>query len=353
MEEHPMEQHPTFEARKRDHIKISLEDRSQSRTGPGFDRIDLIHDALPELDFQDIDLRTETLGLSLAAPYFVSSMTAGHHEGRALNTALAKFAERRGLLMGVGSQRRELSDPEARGEWTELRKIAPRTRFAGNIGLSQLIETPLEKILALVDSLEASLLFVHTNPLQEALQGEGTPRFRGGLEALRRLTKASKVPVVLKEVGCGFSQATLNKLKDSGLAAVDVSGRGGTHWGRVEAARLEGTNPKHDSAWLFSEWGISTVDSLLAAREAQVPFELWASGGVRNGLEVAKLLALGASMVGLAQPWLKAAAESDADQALENFANALDFELKTALFCTGSRAPADLRQIQRWTWRKN
>lgn len=354
MEESPMEQHPTFESRKRDHLKISLEDRSQSGVGPGFDRVELLHEALPEIDFHEVDLSTSCLGRTVSAPYFISSMTAGHSGGRRINVALANFAQERGLLMGVGSQRRELADGAAREEWRELRRHAPKALLVGNVGLSQVIEHPVGSILGLLESLESAALFVHTNPLQEALQAEGTPRFRGGLAALTELCKRSPVPVILKEVGCGFSAATMSRLRETGLAAVDVSGRGGTHWGRVEAARLSTSSARHDSAWLFSEWGISTVDSLVAAREAATGgLELWASGGVRHGLDVAKALALGATMVGLARPWLEAVTKDETGEALGRLADALDFELRTALFCTGSRTSRDLRENQRWSWRRN
>ena len=150
-------------------------------------------------------------------------------------------------------------------------------------------------------------MIVHTNPLQECIQPEGTPHFKGGLQALENLCRDLAVPVILKETGCGFSRKTLEKLKGVGLAAVDVSGKGGTHWGRVEARRLPAGHVREAAGESFADWGHTTVDSLMAARGVEWPRELWASGGVRNGLDAAKLIALGADLVGLAKPVLEAA----------------------------------------------
>lgn len=342
------ESNTQFENRKRDHIRIALDPRSQTEGQNGLDSIELIHEALPDLDFKEVDISTSFFfsgtSVPLSSPIFISSMTAGHDKGREINEALARLSDRRQILMGVGSQRRELTDSNAAEEWAQVRKQAPKAKLLGNIGISQLIKTPIDQIRRLIEATEALALFVHVNPLQEALQPEGTPNFKNSLQAIENLAKFAQIPVIVKEVGCGFSLETLKRLEGAGVFAVDVAGLGGTHWGRVEGYRSDEKELLHQVAQTFANWGVSTVQSVLNAQEARVSYEVWASGGVRNGLEVAKLLALGAKKVGIAKPFLEAALhESDAsDEALENLLNRLELELKIALFCTGSKNVSEL-----------
>ena len=226
-----------FESRKADHIRLALDAATQTDGFSGLDQIRLTHEAFPEIDFKDVDTSLEIFKTRVSAPIFVSSMTAGHAGSLNLNLVMARVCEKRNWIMGVGSQRKQLGDVKAEQEWVEIRKSCPRVRFFGNIGLSQLIKEPTENIRRLLDSLQAEAMIVHTNPLQECLQPEGTPQFRGGLKALERLCKELGAPVIVKETGCGFSKATLQRLNGLGVAAVDVSGLGGTHWGRVEGGR--------------------------------------------------------------------------------------------------------------------
>ena len=337
-----------FEQRKRDHIRIALDPRSQTQGQTGLENIELIHEALPELNFKEVDISTSFVfgsdSFFLSSPIFISSMTAGHENGQEINKALARLSDRRQILMGVGSQRRELQDEQASHEWQLVRQQAPKALLIGNIGLSQLIQSPIDKIRRLVDSVEALGLFVHLNPLQEVLQPEGTPNFKSGLNAIENLVKLLPVPVIIKEVGCGFSEATLKRLDSIGVYAVDVSGKGGTHWGRVEGLRSSEEQMLYKVSQTFADWGIPTVQSLLNAGKAQVSYEVWASGGVRNGLELAKLCALGAKRVGLAKPFLQAALKGD--EALESVLDQLELELKTAMFCTGSAQISDL--LTKW-----
>lgn len=339
------ESNSQFEKRKRDHIRIALDPRSQTAGQSGLDSIELIHEALPNLDFKEVDISTSFVfngqANFLSSPIFISSMTAGHEKGREINEALARLSDRRKILMGVGSQRRELNDSNAAEEWVVVRKQAPHAHLLGNIGITQLIKTPIDKVRRLVDSIEAKALFVHLNPLQEALQPEGTPSFKHGLEAIENLVKIAGVPVIVKEVGCGFSVPTLKRLENTGIFAVDVSGKGGTHWGRVEGYRSEENDLLFKAAQTFSNWGISTVQSMLNAKEARVGYEIWSSGGVRNGLDIAKLCALGATKVGIAKPFLEAALIGD--EALDQLLNKLELELKIAMFCTGSKNLKDLQ----------
>ncbi|MEO7241346.1 MAG: alpha-hydroxy-acid oxidizing protein, partial [Variovorax sp.] len=208
---------------------------------------------------------------------------------------------------------------------------------------SQVITAPLAALRGLVDALEAQALVVHVNPLQEALQPEGTPKFKGAFSALTQVVRDIGVPVILKETGCGFSASTLHRLRDTGLAALDVSGLGGTHWGRIEGARSPTGSPQAQAAATFAGWGEPTAESVLnAVRELQATTEVWASGGVRSGLDAAKLIALGASQVGFAQPALEAALSGA--KALDDWMSAREYELRVALFCTGCERPSALRQ---------
>lgn len=333
-----------FEQRKSDHLRIALDPRSQTEGQGGLDSIQMIHEALPEMDFSEVDISTSFIfkdkKIPLSSPLFISSMTAGHEKGLDINQALTRLSDRRQIMMGVGSQRRELTDAEAAREWKTLRKQAPKALLLGNLGMAQLIRTPLDQVQRLVESTEALALFVHLNPLQECLQPEGTPHFKGAFAALEKLVKTLPVPVIVKEVGCGFSTATLKRLEGTGVHAVDISGLGGTHWGRIEGYRSGEEQILHKVAKTFANWGLSTLQCMRNAQEARVNYEIWASGGVRSGLDAAKLLALGANKVGVAQPFLEAALQGD--EALENLLQRLELELKISMFCTGCRDLKDL-----------
>ena len=337
-----------FEQRKRDHIRIALEASSQAVGESMLDQIQLMHEALPEIDFAEIIIESEFLHKP-AAPLFVSSMTAGHHDGLEINIALARACERKNWLMGVGSQRRQLSDENARAEWQKIRNEAPRARLIGNLGLAQVISEPVDKIRQLIDSLNAEALFIHTNPLQEAFQPEGTPQFRGGLVAIENLCKQLHVPIILKETGCGFSPHTLRRLQGLGLYAVDVAGLGGTHWGRVEGARSAESELLHKAAKTFANWGVSTVESLAYGLALQPGYALWASGGVRSGLDAAKFLAMGADKVGFAKPMIEAALNG-VDEVI-SLMNQIEYELKVALFCTGCKNLSELKHKKVWKWK--
>lgn len=337
-----------FESRKQDHLRLALDPRTQGEGLSKLDQVRLVHEALPDLNFDEIDLQSSYWGTPTRVPLFISSMTAGHGDSVALNARLARQAEKRGWAMGVGSQRRELSDASARQEWKNVRKEAPRAVLFGNLGIAQVITSKIADVQALVDNLEAKALFVHLNPLQEVLQPEGTPQFRGGHEKLTALCRELSVPVILKEVGCGISEASARRWQSLGLGAIDVAGLGGTHWGRLEGFRAPEGSLQAQAAQSFAGWGIPTVESLLEVKSLGLPLEVWASGGVRTGLDAAKLIALGADKVGLAQPVLRAALESEERLSLEM--ERIEFELKVALFCTGSKTPKELRDGRRWRW---
>lgn len=339
-----------FETRKQSHLEIALRPEIQAAESNSLEGIRLEHDALPEFDFSEVDLATPFLkGKSrraLATPFFVSGMTAGHASAATLNARLAAACAARGWIFGVGSQRREL-DPArpAIDAWSGLKTALPGLVVLGNLGLSQAVSASPAAVARLARNAEADAFCIHVNALQEVIQPEGTPAFRGGVAALRRLATKLGRPLILKETGCGFSRRTLAKLKDLKLAAVDVSGLGGTHWGRIEGVRAGqgGDAVRARAAETFANWGVTTVDSVrAAAKTLPKTVEIWASGGVRNGLDAAKLIALGATRVGFAKAALEAALKSEAD--LARWMETVEFELKTALFCTGARTPAELRK---------
>lgn len=341
-----------FQKRKEDHIKITLDSRSQFVGQNPLEKIQLQHTAFPELDWKDLSIESQFQDVTLGAPFFISSMTAGHAQGKNINLALAEFSSEKKILMGVGSQRKELTEDRAKKEWSELRKSFPKALLISNIGLSQLIETPIDKILEIIDNLKALGIFIHVNPLQECIQKEGTPQFRGGLKAIENLVKKSPVPVIVKEVGNGFSLSDRKRLQETGIYALDLSAKGGTDWARVEALRYVLKDQERASGLLYSHWGYDLIEMLNPQEKINVSYQIWGSGGIRTGLDVAKCIAMGCEKVGLAQPWLKAligqenlTAKKDFKvnpKALFSFYEQLEKELKIALFCTGSKSPKEL-----------
>ncbi len=334
-----------FEQRKADHITLALMHQNQALESNQLDSVHLTHEALPDFDFEALNISSTRLGVQVEKPFIVSSMTAGHEQAQALNRCLMEACATTGWAMGVGSQRRELTDSDASTVWRALRQAYPEVVLYGNLGIAQLITTPVDTVIKLIDALQASALIIHCNALQECIQPEGTPSFKGCWDALAALCHASPVPIVLKETGCGFSKSTLMRLNNIGIAAVDVSGLGGTHWGRIEGHRSEDNSILQQTAETFRNWGIDTVQSVQDAVAVSKGFEVWGSGGVRHGLDAAKLFALGATTVGFAKPMLKAALQS-AD-AVVQVMQKIEYELSVALFCTGSRCLNELKETIR------
>jgi len=346
-----------FETRKAQHIELSLDAKSQADGYSGTDLITLYHDALPEIDFSEVDISTKIFNKDLKTPFFIAGMTAGHEHAYELNLRLAKVAQKRGWAMGVGSQRRQVESFSSKSsleidQWKKLREICSELILFSNIGITQLITLSNEQLKKLTDSISAQALVVHLNPHQEVLQKEGTPYFRGAVSRLEKLVQEFHLPIILKETGSGFSEKTLNKIKNIPFSVVDVSGLGGTHWGRIEGQRGGSESLYYKASQTFSHWGVSTVESVLNSKKILSSQKIWASGGVRTGLDAAKLLAIGAERVGFAQPALQAALISE--EALDQWMNQIEFELKTALFCTGSQTMEQLKNGQGiWTLRTN
>ena len=337
-----------FTQRKKDHIQLALKQENQAEGKAGFQRIQLMHSALPESNFADVNISTKIFGKNIATPYIVTGMTGGWEGSLSINETIAQCCEKRGWIMGVGSQRRQIFDSQSGNEWEKIRKNHPQLILLGNIGLTQLIKTEISMIENLASSLSADGMVIHTNPLQEALQVEGTPEFKGGLKALEKLCQQLSIPVILKETGCGFSEKTLKQLSEMNLYAVDISGYGGTHWGRIEGSRTPQEHPLYDQAKAFKHWGISTIDSLLFAKKIQKNYEIWASGGIKNGCDAAKALALGASHIGLAKLIMQAALQGA--KILDQQMARLERELKIALFCTSCKTIEEMKQFTDWRW---
>lgn len=347
-----MELWPQFEARKREHLREALREEHQATQSQALDSIHLHHDALPELDRGEVRLGSLSLGKSMETPFFISGMTAGHADAPRLNRIFAAACEKRGWVFGLGSLRRDLTGGAPLEDWKIFREEFPKLEVLANLGVTQLPEIDESRLDGLLRDLRPHALVLHANALQECIQPEGTPRFRGVVARIRHLAQSISVPLVLKETGSGFSARTLKKLRGSGIRAIDVSGLGGTHWGRIEGARApEGSFAKQASR-TFASWGETTVDSVLAMKQELPETEIWASGGVRSGLDAAKLIALGAGRVGYAKSALVAAL--DGAEALDAWMALQEHELSLALFLTGSAHPADLRgQEGAWTRARN
>jgi isopentenyl-diphosphate delta-isomerase len=324
-----------FENRKRDHIRLSLDSLSQSRVDAGYSRIRLKHLALPEIDFNEVELKTHLLGHHFSSPHFISSMTAGHTQSLDINLNLARAAEKMNWLMAVGSQRRELTDQAAQAEWAQIRTQVKNVKFVSNIGLSEVISQPVEQIVRLAETLDSIGLIVHLNPLQEVFQNMKNGHFKGGIHAIENLVKKSKIPVLIKEVGFGINEELVEKLFSMGVHVIDLAGHGGTHWGMIEAARAQSEAMGVEAAAAFSDWGYSNVELLLKLQEVVLFNHVWASGGIRSGVDTAKCMALGARAVGVAQPLMKAAVLSE--EAVLKVMKTFDEQLKVAMFCVGVR----------------
>ena len=320
--------------RKIDHIRINLEeDVAAKGITTGLERYRFEHQALPNLDCDDVDTAVRFLGHEVRIPLLISSMTGGVAEGGRINRNLARAAQACGVALGLGSGRIALEDAAAR-EHFRVRQEAPDVLLLANLGAVQLnYGYNARHCLDLVQMLEADALILHLNPLQEAVQPEGNTRFAGLLDRIAEVCPRLPIPVVVKEVGWGLSADVVHLLAQAGVAAVDVAGAGGTSWSEVE--RLRSGDQMAAVAAAFAGWGIPTPDALVTARRAAPTLPIVASGGIRNGVEVAKCLALGADLAGLASPLLKAAARSaeEAEHALE----VIGRQLRIAMFCVGAR----------------
>ena len=332
---------PVTPRRKAEHLRINLEEDVDAKgVRSGFERFRFIPRALPELNFREVSTATEIFGHRLSAPILISCMTGGVNEAQIINTRLAWTAQRFGLALGLGSGRVLLEQPEVLPTF-DVRPFAPDVLLFANIGAIQLNRgVTVDQCRKLVDMLHADALVLHLNALQEALQPEGDTDFAGLLGRIKLLCRQIEVPVIAKEVGWGIAPDDVVALLDAGVAAVDIAGAGGTSWSEVERYRI--TDPvRQQVAAAFADWGMPTADAVTMARERAPEAAIFASGGVRDGIDVAKALALGADLAGLAGPFLRAAA--DGEDSCNAFAEALIEVLRTVMFATGARDIAAFR----------
>lgn len=336
--------------RKADHIRINLEeDVGFLQLTTGLERYRLVHQALPEMDFGAVDTCVSLFGKRINAPILVSSMTGGTYEAQRINLNLAEAAQACGLAMGVGSQRASVGGDSERNssETFRVRQVAPDILLLANIGAVQFnYGYSVDECRRAVEMIEADGLILHLNPLQEIFQPEGDTNWAGLLDKIESVCTALDVPVIAKEVGWGISERTARLLIDAGIRAIDVAGAGGTSWSQVEMYRAPNERLLRLGS-VFRDWGISTVDSIGNVQRVRQSMQrekvhIFASGGVRSGLDIAKCIALGADMVGLAGPFLKPATQS-AEAVVEEM-TLLREELAIAMFCSAAPSVPALRQ---------
>jgi isopentenyl-diphosphate delta-isomerase len=330
--------------RKNEHIRINLEEEVRAVVSTGFDEYRFLHQALPEIDFDQVTTGTTLFGHLIGAPILISSMTGGTAQAERINRALAEVAQEFRLAMGLGSARALLEHPDLLSTFA-VRGLAPDALLFANLGAVQLNRgVSIDQCRWLLDALEADGLVLHFNALQEALQPEGDTSFAGLLSRVETLCATLGRPVIAKEVGWGIAPDAVRMLFDAGIAAVDVAGAGGTSWSEVERHRI--SEPwRANVAAAFADWGLPTAEALQLARRAAPEAPIFASGGIRDGLDVAKAIALGADLVGIAGPFLRRAAEGPA--AAREFGLELIETLRITMFCTGNQNVAQLRTTPR------
>ncbi len=320
-------------SRKSDHIRINLEKDVQSSLSSGLEHYHFLHRALPEINLKDVDTTEELFGRTLNAPILISSMTGGTHEAHEINQVLAAAAQQARIALGVGSQRIALEQPELAYTF-KVRNLAPDALLFANLGAIQLnYNYGLAECQRAVDMLEADALVLHFNSLQEALQIDGNTNFAGLLNKIEAVCSSIPVPVIAKEVGWGFSEKDIFLLAQAGIKAIDVAGAGGTSWSQVEMYRA-GDDTQRQLAASFANWGIPTAEVIQSVTLTAPRLTIIASGGLRNGVDIAKCLALGASLGGMAGPFLKTASISF-DETMK-LINLITEEIRVCMFATGS-----------------
>lgn len=327
--------------RKKEHLELCLDTQSvSSPSSTGLEAYRFIHNALPEIDIDEIDLATTFLGKPLQAPILISSMTGGFDLARTVNRNLAAAAQKLGLAMGVGSQRVAIEEAAAATSF-QVRDVAPDILLLGNLGAVQLnYGYGVEQCRRAVAMIGADGLILHLNVLQEAVQPEGNRNFKGLTGKIAAVCRELDVPVIAKEVGNGISVDVAMRLQHAGVQAIDIAGKGGTSWSAVEAQRAARQGHAPDTA--FADWGIPTEEALISVRTALPEMQLVASGGIRSGVDIAKSIALGADIAAFGQPLLNAALESS--EKVVEYISAIIHELKVSMLCAGAANLAALRQ---------
>lgn len=335
-----------LESRKADHIRISLDEDVASRRTSGLERYRFMHQALPEIDAAQIDTSLTLFGRRLGAPVLISSMTGGTEQARIINRNLAAAAQVAGIPMGVGSTRVAVVRPEL-ADTFRVRDVAPDVLLFANIGAVQFnYGFTIDECRRAMDLIGADGLILHLNPLQEILQPEGDVNWAGLLDKIAAVTRAlgaDGIPVVVKEVGWGISPRAARDLAQAGAAAIDVAGAGGTSWSQVEMFRAH-TDVQRRIAQAFVDWGIPTAESIRYVREAAPEIPVFASGGLKDGVDGAKCLALGAALFGMARPFLRAATVS-AEAVADELAVVVG-QLRATMLCSGAATLNALREAE-------
>ncbi len=335
---------PTLiENRKADHINIVLEQDVKGKgITTGFEEFFIEHDALPDVNLDEVDLSLQLWGKTLQAPLLISSMTGGTDSAHTINLNLAEAAQALGIAMGVGSQRAAIEQPNL-GKTYKIRQVAPDILLFANLGAVQLnYGYGIDEAKKAVDMIEADALILHLNPLQEAVQAEGDRNWKGLYDKIATVATQLDVPIIAKEVGNGISGKVARRLADCGVSAIDTAGAGGTSWSEVEAHRQHDPR-RRQIAHCFASWGIPTAMSLMQVRKAVPELPVFASGGIRNGIDATKAIALGATLVGSAAPLLDAATHQS--QAVYDKFSILLETLKIATFCAGVSNLTELKQV--------
>jgi len=331
-----------IDKRKADHIRINLEEDVSSGMRTGLERYHFTHEALPEMALTDVDLGLVVFKKHLRAPILISSMTGGTEEAGEINRRLAEAAQETGIAMGVGSQRAAIEDPKQAPTFAICRQAAPNALLFANLGAVQLnYGYGINECRRAVEMIEADALILHLNPLQEAVQAGGDTNFTGLAKKIEDLCKKLDVPVIAKEVGWGISERTAKLLADCGVDAIDVAGAGGTSWSQVEMYRAPDEFTRQLAA-TFIDWGIPTADSILNVKKAAPDMTIFASGGLKNGLDIAKSIALGATLGGMATPFLKAAMVSE--EKVVEVIKLVKRQLEVTLYSTSSKNITELHK---------
>jgi isopentenyl-diphosphate Delta-isomerase len=332
-------------SRKKDHVLLTVNrDVTFRGKSTGFEDWEFLHNALPEINFSDVSTETVFLSKQLSFPFMVSSMTGGYADAKRINKNLAEVCEERRIAMGVGSQRQALEDTTYHSSFSVVREAAPTIPIIGNIGAAEVAKlTDASPVQRLADLVRADAFAVHLNPLQEFLQPEGSPNFRGVLRGIEILIRGLSIPVIVKEIGAGISKDVAERLINAGVAIIDVAGAGGTSWAGVEILRRKDGRVND----LFWDWGIPTSEALrqVASLKASSPsLSLIASGGITNGLDAAKAFALGADMVAAARPMLKVLMASG-KKGLSNHLDQWIKDFKGTMFLVGAPTLKYLRHV--------
>ena len=330
-------------SRKADHIRINLEEDVRSGLTSGLEHYRFLHQPLPEINLEDVDLSLDVFNRRLAAPVLISSMTGGTDKAEKINYTLAEAAQVTGIAMGLGSQRAAIEHPELAHTF-QVRHVAPDILLFANLGAVQLnYGYGISECLKAVEMIEADALILHFNALQEAVQSEGDTHFTGLLGKIEAVCRALPVPVIAKEVGWGFSEQAANQLAMVGVAAIDVAGAGGTSWSQVEMHRASNSF-QAELAAAFIDLGIPTAEAILNVCRATPQMIVFASGGIRDGIDIAKCITLGATLGGMASPFLKAAANS-LEATIETI-TLVRRQIQICMFASGVQNLEQLKQVE-------